>query len=131
MRIHYKPPYGEEVSFDPGVELVCPLCGEVKPVPKGYKVQNSFVSCDADKPNHPAICFDVNALIGMDDKEAWRYHVQAGIIPEADMVEWLEKRTLWWTMFHVGGAPKWKIEPEPFWRERIVREIAERDKVAA
>lgn len=127
MNFRYRPPYGEEVSFDPATELVCPVCGSKCDVPYGFKVQQSFITCKEDKPSHPALMFDINALIGMDDKEAWRYHVQAGIIPEEDMVSWLEKRELWWTMYWIGAPAKWRVEPEPFWRERINREIAARE----
>ncbi len=131
MKFRYKPYYGDEVSFDPATELVCPLCGVVKPAPIGFKVQNSFVTCQSDKPSHPGICFDINALTGMGEVGQWNYMIDAGIIHAEDLQEWLKKVSLWHFMDAINpGGVKWKAEPEPHWRARIAREIAERDAIA-
>lgn len=127
MKFRYKAPYNSEVvSFDPGSEIVCPLCGAVEPVPLGWKTHQTIKVClnnehHANDPEyyHRSAFFDINSLLGADEFDLVRYMVGAGIIFEEDFNEWHNKRTLWHTMYTVSGPPKWKIEPDPFWRRHM------------
>ena len=134
MKIRYKPPYGEEASFDPGTEIICPLCGDVKPAPLGWQTHTTFVWCErkehhATKPEnfHNALYTDINHFIDDDEPQLTAYRINKGEMYEEDVKEWLEKLTLWSTMYSVGGAPRWRIEPEPFWRARIQRSIKKQE----
>lgn len=133
MKMRYKPPYTDEVvSFNPSSEIICPLCGDVKPVPYGWKTHTTFISCNRNehhstKPKyyHSSLFTDINHFIDDDDPQLTAYRISIGELYEEDVREWLNKRTMWLTMFSVGGVPKWKIEPEPFWRARIKRDLGQ------
>ena len=131
MKIRYKPPYGEEVSFDPGYEIICPLCGAIKSAPFGWQTHTTFVWCEdkerhATKPefHHNALFFDVNCFIDDNDPQLTAYRISIGEMYEEDVKEWLERRTLWAIMYSNGTAPKWKVEPEPSWGHRIAKASA-------
>lgn len=137
MKFRYKPPYGEEVTFDPGTEIICPLCGNIKPVPFEWQTHTTFVWCEnkehhANDPKyyHNSLYTDINHFIDDDEPQLTAYLISKGKLYEEDVKEWLEKRTLWHIMYTCGNAPKWKVEPEPFWRARIKKAIKADNLVA-
>jgi len=133
MKIRYKAPYNDEVvSFDPGKDIICPLCGDVQSVPPGWQTHTTFVDCYNNKmhssPDHPeyqhsSLYTDINHFIDDDEPQLTAYRISIGEMFEDDVAEWLQKRTLWHTMSVVGGDPKWLIEPEPWWRRRIKQKV--------
>lgn len=132
MKFRYKPPYNDDiVEFDPGNEIICPLCGATRPVPYGWKTHTTFVFCEnkeqhATKPEyyHNTLFADINHFIDDDEPQLTAYRISVGELFEEDVRAWLEKRTLWSVMYSIGSPPKWKVEPEPFWQARIKRVIA-------
>jgi hypothetical protein len=136
MKFRYKPHYNDQiVEFDPGNEIICPLCGAVKPVPLGWRTHQTIVICPGspETHSHNVAMGDINSLLGdiddnEDDQRMLAYRIQRGGILEEDVRIWLERRTLWFIMWNNGSAPKWKVEPDPFWR-RTLAELNKREEV--
>lgn len=135
MKFRYKSPYGDEASFDPGTEIICPLCGATQLAPFGWKTHTTFIWCENNEHHangsefyHNSLFTDINHFIGDDEPQLTAYRISIGELYKEDVREWLEKRTMWYVMYMIGSPPKWRIEPEPFWRRRIKEAM---DKIPA
>ena len=131
MKFKYRPwATGELVEFDPGNEIICPGCGSIKPVPFGWRTHQTIVICRGTEETHThsIAMFDINSILGdfetnEDDGRLLAYKIEKGIVPEEDVRQWCERRTMWHIMHTGGSLPKWKVEPDPFWRRTLAESM--------
>ena len=124
--MRYKAPYnnGEVSEFDPGSEIICPLCGDVQPTSPGWQTHTTIVICRNEKhPGSTPAIFDINCFIDDEDPQRSAYLISIGQLFEEDVREWLAKRTQW-SIQSLLGDPQWMVEPEPTWRARIKEAVA-------
>lgn len=119
MKVKYNPQSSvskEWFEFNPGCELICPLCGSVEPVPFGWKPHQIHCCSNPDIKSWNKICntamFDIRSLLG-DDLEFVARLCELGQLNEANIVEWYRKSVQWSVMYSCGHPPKWKVESFP------------------
>lgn len=107
MRVKYRPEKNKEwVEFDPAKEIICPNCTMIKDIPKGWVTHQSIEIC----PKCKTAMFDVFSLFGDDMRDA-ALRISLGHLDQSNVEEWYQNHVLWHTMYIVGGAPEWKVEP--------------------
>jgi len=122
MKVKYKP-WGNDnwVEFDSAIELVCPQCGKVKPIPFGWKPDRDIVFCDG---GHSTAMFDITCVVG-NEFQYIPILLKMNRLEYDNINEWWKQRQLWLTLYTLGDVPKWKVEPFPI---RPMKEKARESK---